>query len=322
MTKGDVLHLKKLGSQLVMFTLPFCIAAQASDGIVEKKSDRASSTKGFAIGLSVSNFNAKTHELLYMPQTTGDGRKISELIYKIEKVKLLGINMDYGIDESVHLYLGYKKNIATGNGYTEDFDWVDDTNPDKITNESYHDNTHIETVSVLDLGIKKSFTVKSISPWVSLGYKLEKIKIKVYDGYGFYYGIPVTFSGLGLTFEQEYKGPYIEIGTAYRYKDLTADVGVKYSPLIRASYTDRHHFVPFTETAKFDDTSMVNINLGACYQITNHQQLRLSYEYTRYAYVRGDRIRSLDNAGVRNWPNSSGIESKNSMIDLTYGYRF
>ena len=314
--------LKKLSSQLVLLAIPFCIAAQAGDGSVEKEYDRSSSTKGFTIGLNVSDFNAETHELLYLPQTTGDGRKISELIYKIEKVKLFGVNLDYGIDESIHLYLGYKKNTSPGNGFTTDYDWVDDSNPDTITNESYHDDTHIENVSVLDLGIAKSFTVQNITPWVSLGYKLEKIKIKVYDGYGFYYGIPVTFNGLGLTFEQEYKGPYIEIGTAYRYKDLTADVGVKYSPLMRATYKDRHHFVPFTETASFDDTTMVNINLGASYHISKHQQLRLSYEYTKYAYVRGDRIRSFDNAGVRNWPNSSGIESKNSIVALAYGYRF
>ena len=317
------MHLKKSSCLLALLSFPYCIAAaQMSDGSVEKESDLSSSTKGFMIGLSVSDFNAKTHELLYLPQSTGDGRKISELIYKIEKVKLLGINLDYGIDESMHLYLGYKKNMATGSGYTEDFDWADSTNPDTITNESYHDNTDIKNVSILDFGIKKSFFVQNIRPWVSLGYKLEKIKIEVYDGYGIYNGIPVSFSGLGLTFEQEYKGPYIEVGTAYRYKDLTADVGVKYSPLMRATYTDRHHKVPFTETASFDDTSMVNINLGASYHITKNQHLRLSYEYTEYAYVRGDRTRNFDNAGTYYWPNSSGIESKNSIIDLTYGYRF
>lgn len=317
------MRLKKLSSQLALLSIPCCIAAaQAGDAKVEKTADHVSSTKNFTIGLSISNFNAQTHEFLYLPQATGDGRKISELVYKAENVKLLGINLEYVLDETIHLYLGYKQNISAGDGYTEDFDWADSSNPDTITNESYHDNTHIENVSVLDLGIKKSFSVKNINPWVSLGYKQENIKLTVYDGHGIYYGIPVTFSGLGLTFEQEYKGPYIEIGTAYRYKDLTADIGVKYSPLMRATYTDRHHLVPFTETAKFDDTSMVNVNLGASYQITKHQQLALSYEYTQYAYVRGDRTRSFDNAGVYNWPNSSGIESKNSIFSLAYGYRF
>jgi outer membrane protease len=316
-------RLKKLSSQLALLSIPCCIAAaQAGDGKIEKAADPSSSANYFMIGLSVSNFNAKTHELLYLPQATGDGRKISELIYKAENVKLFGIHLEYVLDDTIHLYLGYKKNTAAGEGYTEDFDWADSSSPGTITNASYHDDTDIENVSILDLGIKKSFTLKNINPWVSLGYKQEKIKIKVYDGYGIYFGIPVTFSGLGLTFEQEYKGPYIEIGTAYRYKELTADIGVKYSPLMRATYTDRHHLVPFTETAKFDDTSMVNLNFGASYQITEHHRLGLSYEYTQYAYVRGDRTRTFDNAGVHSWPNSSGIESKNSTLALAYGYRF
>lgn len=164
--------------------------------------------------------------------------------------------------------------------------------------------------------------IQNIGFCTCLGYKQEKMKIKSYDGYGIYYGIPITFSGLGLTFDQEYKGPYIGIGTDYKYKDLIFDFGVRYTPLMRATYTDRHHMIPFTEKARFDDTSMVNVNLGVGYQISKHQQLGLFYEYTRYAYVRGDRIRTFDDGSAYSWPNSSAIESKNSIFDLTYSYSF
>lgn len=112
--------------------------------------------KGLTIDLSLSVFSSETHQLLYQPQTTGDGRKESELIYKAENVKLIGLSLDYAIVENFDVYFGYKQNISTGNGLMEDFDWADDANPDAITHQSYHDNTDIENISILDLGIKKA----------------------------------------------------------------------------------------------------------------------------------------------------------------------
>lgn len=311
-----------------------CCGLIAQAGDIEKKEIvMESSLNNFNFEIGVSTFNAKSHETVYIPQGYASaGRKISELTWEAENIALLGINLNYNMDNGFGFYGIYKKNITTDGGVMDDLDWVDNANPDTLTHWSHHDNTDVDNVSILDLGVKYEHTftefdietISSINAWVSLGYKKENQTYKAYDGYGNYLGTPVVFSGLGITYEQEYKGPYIGLGADFKNKNYILNISTKYSPLISAEYQDRHHMrvPPFTESTNFDDTSMINFNIGLGYAIYENQVIRLSYEYTEYDYVRGDRTRVFDDGTIYNWINSAAIDSKNSLVSLSYSYTF
>lgn len=313
----------------ILLSICCCVAIVQAEDLIENKLN----LNGFTVGASISTFNSTSHETLYMPQGYASaGRKISELTWKAENVKLLGIEANYSFSNGFDFYAGYKKNIETGDGVMDDLDWIDNANPDILTHWSHHDNTEVDNVSILDLGLKYVYSIKdveietvsSINTWVSLGYKYENQKFNAYDGYGNYSGVPVSFSGLGITYEQEYKGPYIGVGADFKNKNYFLNLVLKYSPIMSAEYSDRHHMrtPPFTETSSLGDTDMINFSIGLGYMIDNKQTISLSYEYTQYDYVRGGRTRYFDDGTIGDWANSAAIDSKNSMIDLKYSYKF
>jgi len=194
----------------------------------------------------------------------------------------------------------------------DDLDWADSLNPDTITHWSHHENTNVDNVSILDLGAIKRFELEYIKPWVSVGYKQEYQTYKAYDGYGVYDGTPVSFNGLGITFEQKYEGLYISLGAEYTYNDFIFSLSTKYSPIMDASYSDTHHFRSFTSTTIYDETTMYSLNLTAEYNINVNQSVSLSYAYTKYDYIRGDETRNNDDGTVYYLSDSSALDSQNS----------
>ncbi len=295
---------------------------QADQAVDNNTSVSKSALSGFAFGISTSILNSKSHETAYMPPGYATaGRKVSELTWEAKNVHMLGLDVAYE-HKSFNFYISYKKNISNGDGVMDDLDWTDNANPDTLTHWSHHDNTDVTNVAILDLGIKKRFEFESITPWLGVGYRQENQTYKAYDGYGNYAGTPVTFSGLGVTFDQAYEGFYLSGGADYNYRDFTFDFSAKYSPVMNAEFTDRHHFRSFTTTTNFDETSMLSLNLGLAYNIDIHQTVSLSYEHTTYDYIRGDKTRTYDDGSVYFASNSSALDSINSLLSVAYRYKF
>jgi len=317
-----------------IFLLSLCCAAflygNDSSG---NKNQTEITLNGLTLGASVSLFNAKSHETLYMPQGYATaGRRVSELTWKAKNIPLLGLNAEYEFYKGLGVYFGYQKDAFGDDGVMDDYDWISNTYPNVRTHWSHHENTKVDKIEVLDFGMKYKYTfddvqmdtVSNVDTWIKLGYTQEKQKFQAYDGYGEYLLSPVSFSGLVITYEQEYKGPYLGLGADFKNEQYTFNIGMKYSPIMKAEYTDRHHqrIPAFTEDADFDNITMIGVNVGVGYKITQNQALTLSYEYTKYDDKKGDRIRRFDDGTVYNWPNATGIDSESNVVQLEYTYKF
>ena len=66
---------------------------------------------------------------------------------------------------------------------------------------------------------------------------------------------------------------------------------------------------------------MFNFSLGIGYMIDKRQTIGLSYDYTKYDYIRGNGTYNK-NSGVRTGVRDNSIDTKNSMINLSYNYIF
>ena len=253
-----------------------------------------------------------------------EGRKISEITLKTQNVKLLGVDARYDFSNGLGFYAGYKKNITTGDGVMDELYWSYNTNPDFISHWSHYENTDVDNVSILDLGIKYGFNasnldmeaISSINTWISLGYRQENLELKANDGYGVYLGFSTSFSGLVATYKQEYKGPYLGIGTDFKNESYILNLGFKYSPFMSSEYSNRYHQrTPLlTQTTNFDETDMINFNIGLGYIINKNQTISLSYEYTKYDYILG----TSEDLTVE----PTALDSKNSIINVAYSYSF
>jgi outer membrane protease len=282
------------------------------------------------LNVSMSNFNSNSEQYIYYAPT---GQKISQLTWEAKNVELLGLGIEYKIRD-VGIFLNYKTNNKNGDGLMDDYDWVYEPEPDTWTHWSHHENTVVEDINILDLGISKEFNIYQKTKLImSLGYKWEKQLFKAYDGTYIYSGSDLpsefraytgTFNGKGITYKQEYNGFYIGADLEKEYKDFDFLVNVKYTPKMNVEFTDTHHMrnPSFTDYTSFDETSMLSLGLGINYNINVNQMLSFYYDYTKYSYIRGDRVRSY--VIGYNWqlPESVGVESENNMISLQYTYKF
>jgi outer membrane protease len=279
------------------------------------------------ITTSLSNFNSKSEQYIY----SNNGRKISQLSWEAKNVKLFGVGIEYK-KNNMRLYANYKMNIKSGDGLMDDYDWVYESSPDTWTHWSHHENTQVQDVKILDLGVNGDYYLdKETKLTTSLGYKWEKQLFKAYDGSYIYSESPSgfrnlegNFTGIGITYDQEYKGFYLGAELEKKFNNVNFLFNLKYTPWMDVEFTDTHHKrVPaFTDYTSFDQTSMFSFGSEIDYNINSNQMLSFSYEYTKYSKVRGDRVRSYVTGYNWNLPNSVGIESSNDLITVEYVYKF
>ena len=311
-----------LTSCFLILSINTQVGAKINDFYMKKYSD------SLLLGASISIFNSKTVEHVYLE---GKSRKISELTWQVDNAKLLGISAEYTFFRGLGIYVDYKKNILNNSGTMDDLDWANMNDSSKLTHWSHHNDTRVKNISILDAGLKYSILYKNITPirvdevdiWLQVGYKQEKHKLEAYGGYGRYPAgyllFPDKFIG---GFKHEYKGYYAGLGAKLKRKKGALRFDVKYAPSISASYSDRHNLRDFTETTDFDKTSMLSFNIGAGYEIDSNQEIDLSYEYTSYKYIRGDRTRHYDNGTTDQWNDSVALSSNAHNITFKYSYKF
>ncbi len=281
----------------------------------------------FKISTSLSNFNSKSEQYIY---NLNNGRKISQLTWNADNIKLFGLGIEYK-KYDVELFANYKMNLKDGNGLMDDYDWLSNSAPDTWTHWSHHENTQVKDIRILDLGIKKEYYInKTTKLKANLGYKWEKQLFEAYDGSYIYSSsgslrdLEGTFSGIGITYNQEYKGFYLGAEFEKKYNNIKFFLNTKYTPWMEVEFTDTHHKrVPaFTDYTSFDKTSMYSLGAKVDYDITSNQTLSLSYDYTKYSNIRGNRVRSYVTAYNLSLPNTVGVESSNDLITLKYVYSF
>lgn len=297
--------------------------------ILTKEIEPLIENRNLKLNVSLSDFNSISDQYIY---NTNNGRKISQLTWEADNVTLLGLGLAYNIKDT-NIYLNYKTKLTNSDGMMDDYDWVSDQAPDIWTHWSHHDNTRVEEINIIDLGINKEFSIYNKTKLImSLGYKWEKQLFKAYDGSYVYSGSSAsefraytgTFDGLGITYEQVYKGFYLGAELQRTYKEYNFLLNVKYTPKMNVEFTDTHHkrSPSFTDYTSFDDTSMLALGVGIDYTIDKNQMLSLFYDYTKYSYIRGDRVRSYITGYNLNLPNTVGVESKNNILTLKYMYTF
>ncbi len=284
------------------------------------------------VEISISNFRSSSKEIVYYPL---ENRKISELTWESENIKVLGINLEYYPLQDVKLYFNIKRKIFSDDGYMSDYDWAYSSMPNIWTDRSVHPDTQVTKLQIIDLGASKSFDFGSdnFKLFFNMGYKHEKHQYEARNGSYVYSDWSAEtidnlriyegdFNGLGITYTQELKGFYLGATTEFQFGDFTLNLDVKYSNKINAHYTDRHHFRYFNDKTTFDDTSMLTYKVGLDYKLKKHHSLGIAYEQTKYDYVRGDRVRSYDDGTNWDLPDSVAMESDNKLVTLSYQYNF
>jgi outer membrane protease len=288
--------------------------------------------KGFALGVSISNFNSTSHEYVYDDNGSGGtGRKLSELIWKAKNINLLGLGLEYSFSNGFALFANYKRNMGDSDGTIDDYDWLDNNIPHTWTEWSGH-NTDVTKLEIIDIGLKYNIKLSKNNPDIGLmvGYKQEQQDFEAYGGDYIYsdVGFRDDIGSLPadehvFTYKQKYSGIYLGASIAKTVEKIGINAEIRYSPFMQPDYIDYHYGRSLIFTNYYENTTMFTYKIDASYYVNTQNTFSLEYEYTKYDHKVGNTMMIDSTTGQTDfYPGCEGLESKNSLLKLSYNYRF
>lgn len=289
----------------------------------------SANTESFEI--SISTVNSKSHELIYDPYSD---KKLSELIWKAENVKLLGFKYKHTLSSLEYLTLNYQKNIDDGNSVMNDYDWLKDYTSE-WSDWSNHPDTKLDRLTLLDFSYTKYLISNSdIKKYITLGYKIENKKFRAYNGTYIYSStsgfrdLSGSFSGLGITYEETFKVIYAAVELSKNYERFIFRGKLTYSPKVEATNSDTHHARYFTNNNKFNNTTMLGFDLGVDYKFAQDLLLSAGYSVVNYKKTDGTTTRTYYDGATEEIPGTAyvyggaGISNSYSSINFTIIKKF
>lgn len=284
--------------------------------------------KGFSWDFRVDTglLNGEANELVYRT----DGSKLSELIWGLEDVRLAGIGTSLNTAYNIKINFDFYMNYNEGKSTIEDYDWAD-TSISDWTHWSKSD-TDITEVYKYDLNVELfSFHIKSVKYYFLAGYKEDIYTWKAYGG-TYIYSSKGNFRDdinnfsdeLLLSYRQDFRAPYIGLGSNYGSKRFDLEGEVLYGNNVDASDEDIHHARNLYFEDFFEDGEYFGISLKGKYNFTKSLSLIVSYDYEKYLLNKGwTKVTNLNTGYTSSYNyNSAGIENESSMYTVGLEYRY
>ena len=260
--------------------------------------------------ITISNLHTTSHEYVYDPNNLT--QKLSELIWDSKNTKLIGLEFNYLLNQNKFININYKTKLNDGETIMDDYDWLDENNPNIWSDHSNHPDTILTDFSMLDVSFNKKMDNQSygIDKILVVGFIKEYKKFKAYNGSYIYSTSGIerdqtgTFYGLGITYIEEYEGAYLGISGNKKYKHYSVNTTIKYSPFIKGSTADTHHSRSFTDKSIFSNIKMLNIDLGISYTLTNSKNIFFNYSNIKYSKSTSGNTRTYFNGTTFSYPGS------------------
>ena len=273
-----------------------------------------------AVGL----LNGSSTELVYE-----DGKKISQLDWKIKNVPIIKLGAAWDINESWTVKGGLWSAMNNdGDAHMEDRDWLE-PNQSSPSDISTHPGTKLRNAYEIDLNTtywllnKSNYKVGALT-----GFQYTQFKWDAIGGtYQYDNGTDVgTFPNneVGIDYKQEFKVFYLGLAGEYSIDKSDFGAQVKWSPWVDAKDTDNHKFrdeVFYDKSSGHSDFISLSLNYG--YNFTPNVKLYAEYAYTIYDEAKADTTQIENDTGdVYHSPNSAGLDNKNSVVSLGLKYNF
>jgi len=290
--------------------------------------------------LTLSTLNSTSYEIVNDPNT---GKQISELIWEAKGVNMIGLKLNYQIQDSHIISLSYKTNITDGDSVMDDYDWIKDYTTE-WSHWSHHPNTKLESLTIFDLNFNRKISpIFNMESYFVVGYKVENKKFKAYDGsfiyssdYGFRDNI-FDMTGLGITYEETFNTLYTGLSMSKKYSKFILKGKLLYSPLVKSKNKDNHHNRSFINSNTFGNTTMISLDLGAEIPYKINTKFEITYSNVKYSETSGTTRRryyadtyykddkgniQLIPEGTLNVYGGAGISNSYSMLNISIMHKF
>lgn len=216
------------------------------------------------IRLNTGYMTGRSTEEIYDVDGSGSqGRKLSQLNWNIDHIKLYGIGASLIPVRRMWLHIDYFNNLSHSSGTMEDFDWLYPGSD--WSNYSFHRDTTVTNVDGID--INGEFLIKEYLPnrkakisfSALIGYRRDRFSWRASGGLGIYSvnsfrDTPYIFKNkVVVSYQQKYTVPYIGLNIrAWKEvfeTNLKIGIKVRYSNLVHGEDIDTHYL----SNVRFED---------------------------------------------------------------------
>ncbi|MBP6407164.1 MAG: omptin family outer membrane protease [Fusobacteriaceae bacterium] len=275
-----------------------------------------------SIDVNYANLNGTANEIVYW--SSSSDKKLSELIWNLDNVNLIGVGTTYNINENGSINFDFYMNADTGKSDMTDYDWTN-YNSSNWTHWS-NSPTDITKVYKLDLNFKYISSVReNLDFFIMAGYKLDIYKWVAIGGDYIYPSESGSLQDIPvISYNQYFNVPYVGLGAVLNMSNFSFTGKLIYSGAVIAKDEDTHHLRDLYFEEYFEGGKMLGLILRGEYNFTENFAILGSVDYSKYYLNKGYTIETdlTDGSTTTYGEGSAGIENETSMISLGLNYKF
>ncbi|MEA1916716.1 MAG: omptin family outer membrane protease [Campylobacterota bacterium] len=318
---STVLVLSASDVVMALYPAPYSVQNIRDEAKVATAYEEYKNSK-LSIRTSVGLQKGSSKEIVY----NTDGTTLSELTWETNSLYVANIGLTYKPLEWLAFNFDYKLKVIDGSAVMDDYDWSNGASL-PWSDWSHHDDTEVTNFNAIDVSMDMRFFSSSYLDLLAIvGYKMDNTKWIASGGtYEYNSGADIGTFANGqqvISYEQDYKTPYIGVKLNSEYKNITCSARFIGSNMVEATSKDIH----FLRNLQFDESysggKMMNFNIALGYRLSNFT-FNIAYEMNNYYLMKGDTdITDLSTGETSKEPNSGGLSSESSVYSVGASYAF
>jgi outer membrane protease len=284
-----------------------------------------------AFQASAGLLNGTAYERVY-EYSPGYRYKLSELIWDLKNVAMVGGVASVKFYDMVQLNFGGWFPANRGSGGMDDYDWMT-LRTSEWTDWSTSD-VDVERAYVVDVNASvQVFEIQGLVLRGILGYKRDDWKWKDFGGSYIYSSNPDDPRGFrdvrgdfgretGIIYQQTYDIPYLGAGAGFVHGGFSADAYIRYSPLVQATDVDDHLMRDIHFEGTFRNGDYVGLGARAAYSFAFGLFLIGAVDYQAISEIIGDVDIRTGEGYTTTEKDGGSVEMNATQLSLAAGYRF
>ena len=255
----------------------------------------------FSAELYAGYLKGQSREVVYNAAT---GQQISELFWSIDRAYVAGLTLSARPVERLKLSIGGWTTVSSSNTM-DDYDWT--TGFADWTEWSHHSDTKLHQAYMIDA--RAAFTLASLKepPEAGPPRRIRHASLDLIGGYRWFkldwtaYGGSFIYSSGGfrnrtmqfpesqavISYEQWWEVPYLGLGGRLGLDRWTLSAEVIGSLWGKGRDRDDHHLRTLLFEDSFSPVSMIAVNAGVDYDLTQRLSLFARFDYERFFEGKG-----------------------------------
>lgn len=311
----------KMMLALMALPLTFSLNTSASAGSI------GDSLKGLSLSGGLGSLSGKSQEYVYDSFDFNDGRKVSQLDWKIKNAAIVNGEINYDVLSWLSLNARGWTTINKSKSSMDDYDWMSPFQS-SWTDWSHHDNTHLNYGNELDLNLR-TWVMQEPNYKLGLvaGYQRNSYSWRAIGGcYQYQNGSEIgcfASDELGIGYQQKFTAPYIGVSGKYIINNFEVNALLKFSDWADGQDGDEHYSRSLTFKEHGQNSKFYSATVDLGYHLTQSTKLFAAASYNQYSKGLAD-MQVTDNITGESlsFSNSAGMANKSYILSLGIQYLF